>query len=336
MNYFIGITYCIITLLVQGAGICAQEQGAKPHDPAEAFMLNVQHALEHKRAPSWTSMQKLLSSYHPPVNKKLIVMILSYNNSLFYRFNLESVFAQAYDNYHVIYVDDCSTDATADLVEHYVRATGNAERVTLIRHAQRMHQLQGVFDVLDRAPDDSIIVTLDGDDALLPGALEAINKVYCITDPTLQQEVPKRLMRSDDLLPTGEVWMTFGSFVLYPKARHSRIRKYTHAEVSAALYRSAPFNAGHPRTFYAWLAKKIKREDLMIDGKLPAVSYDTGLSFAMLEMAAGRFFFIPDMLAVYNRSNPINDDKVTKNLQTSIVQYYRERAPRYAALEGRP
>lgn len=336
MKYFIGITYFIITLLAQRGGIYAHGQGTKLPDPAELFMHNVNQTVEHKRVPSWTSMQHVLASYHPPVKKKLIVMILSYNNALFYRFNLESILTQSYDNYHVIYVDDCSTDGTADLVQAHVDATGSADRVTLIRHTQRMHQLQGVFDVLDRAPDDSIIVTVDGDDALLPGALDLINKVYCITDPALKQEIPKFHIRVDGLLPTQEVWMTFGSFVLYPKGRHARIRKYTREEVNTASYRSAPFNAGHPRTFYAWLAKKIKREDLLINGTLPAVSYDTGLSFAMLEMAAGRFFFIPDILAVYNRSNPINDDKVKKDLQTSIVEYYRQRAPRYAALEARP
>src|SRR5579872_96758 len=73
--------------------------------------------------------------------KPLVIVIPSYNNSDWYRKNLDSVFAQDYDNYRIIYIDDCSIDGTYELVRDYIVENGQKERVTLIKNDRRQGAL---------------------------------------------------------------------------------------------------------------------------------------------------------------------------------------------------
>ncbi len=47
--------------------------------------------------------------------KPFVFIIASYNNSEWYKNNLDSVFAQDYENYRIIYIDDASPDGTGHL-----------------------------------------------------------------------------------------------------------------------------------------------------------------------------------------------------------------------------
>ena len=50
-------------------------------------------------------------------NINFVIVIPSYNNAQWYKRNLDSVFAQTYKNFSVIYLDDCSPDGTGQLVK---------------------------------------------------------------------------------------------------------------------------------------------------------------------------------------------------------------------------
>ena len=43
---------------------------------------------------------------------EFVVVVSSFNNDAYFERNLNSIFSQDYKNYHVIYIDDCSTDNT--------------------------------------------------------------------------------------------------------------------------------------------------------------------------------------------------------------------------------
>lgn len=47
------------------------------------------------------------------------VVVPSYNNvaSNLYKRNIDSIFMQVYDNYHVVYIDDASPDKTGQKVK---------------------------------------------------------------------------------------------------------------------------------------------------------------------------------------------------------------------------
>ena len=80
----------------------------------------------------------------------------------------------------------------------------------------------------------------------------------------------------------------------------------------------------HLKTFKYHLFKKINRTDLLDNnGKHFTMAGDLALMLPMLEMAAFKSKFISDILYVYNRSNPINEDKVKHSLQLKIEKYIR-------------
>ena len=60
------------------------------------------------------------------VEKPIVVVIPSYNNERWVENNLTSVFKQNYQNYRVIYVDDCSTDNTYKHVMELIEQVSSA------------------------------------------------------------------------------------------------------------------------------------------------------------------------------------------------------------------
>jgi glycosyltransferase involved in cell wall biosynthesis len=51
-----------------------------------------------------------------PSEKKIVVIIPSYNNAEFFLNNIDSVIQQKYENYRVLYIDDCSIGGNFDAI----------------------------------------------------------------------------------------------------------------------------------------------------------------------------------------------------------------------------
>ena len=67
----------------------------------------------------------------------ICIVATGFNNTKFdrYKFNLNSIFRQQYDNFHVVYVDDASPDRTAKAVNAYMSKMGfNRSKLTLIEN----------------------------------------------------------------------------------------------------------------------------------------------------------------------------------------------------------
>jgi hypothetical protein len=56
----------------------------------------------------------------------------------------------------------------------------------------------------------------------------------------------------------------------------------------------------------------------MYQGKFYQMTWDKAMMIPMIEMAGERYKYIPEVLYVYNNSNPINDHKVDSSLQTNL------------------
>lgn len=218
---------------------------------------------------------------------KLVIIIPSYNNAQWYEKNLQSVFMQKDDNYHVFYIDDASTDGTGDLVQKYVADCGKQEWVTLVRNERNQGALANIYHAVHNVPDDAIVVTLDGDDWLYDDEVfSRINSAY----------------------QNPEVWMTYGQFVQYPSNAVGFCRAMPENVIRHHAYREYDWIASHLRTFYAGLFKRIKLQDLLDeDGAFFSVTWDMAFMFPMLEMAGNHALFIPEKLYVYNQTNPLND-----------------------------
>lgn len=244
--------------------------------------------------------------------KKITIIIPSFQNVLWYERNLSSVFGQDYDNYKVIYTEDYSGDATADLAEKFIQKSDQQHRTTFIRNSERKGALHNLYDMIHSCENDSIILTVDGDDWLYhSGVLKRINEEYSNKD----------------------IWMSYGSYIDFPGNTRGCAKPYEKEIIERNAYRYVPWRASHLRTFYAGLFKKINKEDMMYDGKFYESAWDLSFMLPLLELCNGKFSYIDDILYAYNNQNPISDYKVKAQQQAMFDGHIRGRK-QYSKLEN--
>ncbi len=244
-------------------------------------------------------------------NKHFVVVIPSYNNKAWYKNNLDSVFSQDYTNYQVIYIDDCSSDGTGNLVEEYIKEKKQEHRVTLLKNTFRQRQLANHYTAVHMCQDTDIIVNLDGDDWFAhTHVLSYLNNVY----------------------RNPEVWLTYGQYMCYPSSKKGHCRPFPNIILEHYNFRAyKPWIASHLRSFYAGLFKHIKLADLLYQGKFFPVCADQAIMFPMLEMAGRKFKYIDEILYCYNCTSPINLYKIERHLQRLTEQVIRAK-PKYPQL----
>ena len=243
--------------------------------------------------------------------KKFVVVIPSYKNSHWCERNIISVINQNYDKYRVIFTDDCSPDDTFDKVYKTVVASDKRNKFNLIKNTTRIGALANLYNMIHSCDDDEIILTLDGDD-WFPD-----NRV---------------LAKLDQIYSSGDIWLTYGQYKNHPDGAVGISQPYPRHIIDSASYRQFVWCASHLRTFYAWLFKKIKKEDLMYNGDFLQMTWDFAMMFPMLEMSAHHAQFVSEILYIYNLENPINDHKVNQLLQQSLDRYMRS-LPKYQPVE---
>jgi len=228
------------------------------------------------------------------IERRIVIITAAYNNKDYYQRMLDSVFCQKYDNWHLMYVDDCSPDGTGDVAEEYINQKEFQEKVTFIKNDERECALANQYKTIHQCSDRDIIIILDGDDWFANDTILAyVNEVYA--DPN--------------------VWLTYGQFREYPSGRKGFCCQMSKDIVRRNALRDFSHIPSHLRTFYAGLFKKIKKEDLMRDGDFFKMSGDIAAMMPMIEMARDHFKFIPHILLTYNSETPLNDYKVSKKLQ---------------------
>jgi len=254
---------------------------------------------------SYFKVRSLLRTAPQQAEKPLVVIIPSYNNARYYKRNLDSVLNQRYQNFRVIYIDDQSPDGTGELVENYLKVAQQSTRVQLIKNRQRKGALANQYDAIHSCRDEEIVVTLDGDDWFAhPDVLARINREY--------QE--------------HDAWLTYGNYISFPWARSGVCAPISPAVHAAKSYRQSVWVTSHTRTYYAWLFKKIKIEDLQENGSFLGVSCDVALMLPMLEMAGPEHIrFIPEITYIYNVASPLNDYKIRVLEQHRIDRLLRSK-----------
>ncbi len=213
--------------------------------------------------------------------KKITIIIPSYNNEKWCVDNLKSVLNQDYSKYEIIYIDDCSTDNTAFVVEEYLSKDPHfLAKTTLIKNNKRKGALENFYTIISLCNDTDIIALLDGDDWFSGNhVLKILNKAYSDQD----------------------IWITFGQFTQWPhNNNHGNAAPIPAENIQKNNFRNPSRGCPtHLKTFYAQLFKKIKKEDLLYEGFFYAMAWDTALMIPMLEMASERHLFIPDIIYIY-------------------------------------
>lgn len=239
--------------------------------------------------------------------KPMVIVVPSYNNAQWYKRNLDSICFQNYDNYRVIYIDDCSEDGTGALVAAYIDEHGLHDKVILICNRTNCGAMANHYKAAWMCADDEIIVHVDGDDWL------AHNNV---------------LIRVNDEYQNPYVWLTYGQFERFPDGQKGYCRPMQSAVIQWNAYRECDWITSHLRTFYAGLFKQIKLRDFIYEGGYFPVTCDMAMFFPLLELAGKHMRCIPDVLYMYNEQTELNDYKKRLLLQLHCDKVIRSR-PKY-------
>ena len=240
------------------------------------------------------------------VQKKFVILVPSYNNSNYCKKNLESIFAQKYSNYRVLYFEDASPDDTLVKVSDLIAKSGK-KNIELIHNPVNKGALYNIYTGSHMCDDDEIVVILDGDDHFASDyVLANLNEYY--NNPN--------------------IWLTYGQFVDYPNYNIGFNVPIEMDDLKEARLRDMTWRTSHLRTYYAALFKNINSEDLKYNGKFLEATYDVAMMLPMIEMAREHVFFTPDVFYIYNDENPISDSRVKREKQLFYDQYIRSK-PKY-------
>lgn len=209
---------------------------------------------------------------------------------------VSSIITQKYDNYKVIFTDDCSTDNSWNKLPH------DSNKAICIKTETRRTALENIHNsIMNHCESEDIVVLLDGDDWFPnKNTLSYINEFY----------------------QKNDCWIMYGQSQ-WTDGRRGFAASYTEEEFNDI--RGTQFKVSHLRTFKAGLYKKIVDQDpdfscLKDDfGDFYKMTYDVAIMFPILEMAGyEKTKFNDTILYIYNRNNPISDDRVNQALQTNI------------------
>lgn len=239
--------------------------------------------------------------------KSLVVLITSYNNQRWVERNLRSVAQQKYDNYRILYINDASTDSTAKLVYQLSERLGLSSKIQVINNACRKRGLANYYYTIHELTEDQeIIVCLDGDDWLNGRKVfQEINAAY----------------------HNPHVWMTFGNYQIYPSGKEGPYYLMGKNARQNTIVRETNFIPSHLKTFYAWLFKKIQKDDLLYKGEFFPMAWDTAIMLPMIEMAGERYKFIKSINYIYNGNHSLNNHNIDRKYQLALEQHVRSRPP---------
>lgn len=225
--------------------------------------------------------------------KKISVVIPSYNNEKYVEQNLKSIVGQDYKNFEIVYINDASTDKTLEMATLFL--SQQPVEYKIISHEQNRKPSFSRWHGINLCDDNNIIVLVDGDDWLPhKNILKEINEAY----------------------QKNDIWLTYGSYetssglipdIYYPKA-------------GSRFSRNNDFVYTHLRTFYAWLYKQIPLKMLIYHNQFIPMAADVAESFCLMELSGPRHLHIDKTMYIYNNQNSLNEDKIDAKKQTQIYK----------------
>src|SRR6185295_11782716 len=174
---------------------------------------------------------------------EFVAVIASYNNERWCIKNLESVAMQTYPYLHIIYVNDCSTDKTGELVATFIKEHNLEDRCTLINNPVRKGAMQNFYETISKIEPYKVVAHIDGDDWLKH------NKVFELLASIYQD---------------GEIWVTTGNYETEPFTEPSICFGYPQKVLKACSFRRyKKWQGCQLRTFYAGLFHRIQKVHFM-------------------------------------------------------------------------
>ena len=209
---------------------------------------------------------------------------------------IKSVASQDYENYQMYIIDDCSTDKTVDVVIDTIKELGIKNKFTLLRNGNNKGAVYNQINSIKQfCEPDSIVMLLDGDDWLAnnPNIFNMYNNTY----------------NRGAEYTYGSCWSLVDNIPLIAQPYPPEVK-------ANKSYRQHKFNWNFPyphlRTFKASLALDLD-ESLFKDenGEWYRAGGDVATFYNIIEQAdPSKVVCVPEIVYMYNDTNPINDYKV--------------------------
>lgn len=200
-----------------------------------------------------------------------VFIISSYNNAKWFKRNLESITYQNYPYWRTIYIDDCSTDDTFQLVQKFIHNSGVQHKFTLLHNKIKLGKAFSKYRAIHLCKDEEICIFLDGNDWLYSNdVLTFLNEIY----------------NEEKLLAT------YGGYIEYEFGEEieSNLNKdYSVWSKVNRFYRKEPWIAKNLQTFYSFLGKNISIFDIIQEeNKFIQKGDDMVFIYSILEQSMGK------------------------------------------------
>lgn len=218
-------------------------------------------------------------------DRKFVFIIPMYNHSNITSKMLQSIEEQTYKNYRVLCIDDGSTVPSKDAILNFLDDSDLATKFHYVEYPKHRGAVERLYEAIQQCDDDEIVIYFEGNGWLESGrVLEGLNELY----------------------KKNDVWLAYG------KAKNARTNNVKHYRpLNSQNFFSSSMRRKHWemlrfKSFYAGLFKKIKIEDLFFRGKFIDDRMDRAYMFPMMEMAADRVAYFPEVCLSF-----VQDDSFT-------------------------
>lgn len=240
---------------------------------------------------------------------RFIIIVPSYNNIEWIEYNLASILNQTYENWLLLYIDDCSIDGTYEKAREILKDNPKCKTITNGINRGAAYNYIEYPRHLFPEPED-ILVHLDGDDWFYDEhVLDKLNYYY----------------RRNDC------WMTYGQFVCYDGTNHPRPSypqgtSYSDYIHKYKLYRRDDWRASHLRTYKYFLWDAIDREDLKSqkDGEYFWHASDLAWAYPALEMCPKEKIGVVDFFTHVYNATPKNQTRTRERESSDNSEFEHE------------
>lgn len=211
-------------------------------------------------------------------HKSFAFVLYAHNAASWCERSLRSLFAQDYDYFRVLFIDDASVDSTLEKAQQFIVDHHLEERVITVRNETKEGMTASLYRAAQVCLDKEILIPLDAGNWLShEGVLTKLNRVF----------------------QNPDVWIAFGAAIDYPSYSLREPPAFDPAEIE----RKGFFLTRDPVScaFYAGLFKSIRLPDLF-DGQGCISENPACWQLSLLEQAGGRSRVLPEPLFFHNQA----------------------------------
>jgi len=234
------------------------------------------------------SIQKQLRTFYPVLkDQSFTVFVLAENAADICEKQLRSIFEQTYCQYKVLYVDNGSTDQTAEKVRTCSISENHENKLILIHYEHKKPRLEAIYKAIHNIDPHEIVLFLDGHDWLAhENVLSHLNSAYANPD----------------------VWLTYSRGIHYPDYQKIGGRACSDLFLAEKQCRKKGLpTASSLISFPAAYFKRIHLKDLLLDSHF--VDEVEAFLYPLFEMGPQHVLFTDEVMLVKNDTKPSDTGK---------------------------